>query len=121
MLLWLCPLSAGTALSIRMGITLPVSVSHAKNTAFASVILVTSFFGFVNTMVYHQSDLIIGFFTNDKEVVKLAQHIWWKVCVFNQTCALFGGLCGVATGLGMQWTLARFNILWLLVFVPPPI
>lgn len=121
MLLWLPPLSAGTALSIRLGSTLPTSVAQAKQVALASVILVTLFFGFVNTMVYNHSELIIGFFTNDSEVMELAQQIWWKVCVFNQTCALFGGLCGVATGLGMQWTLAGINLFWLWIFGLPAI
>eukprot|EP00980_Cylindrotheca_fusiformis_P017009 scaffold5194_cov118-Cylindrotheca_fusiformis.AAC.3 len=121
MLLWLSPLSAGTALSIRLGMTLTISVSHAKDIVLASVMMVTAFFGFVNTMVYNHSDWIIGFFSNDSEVVELAQQIWWKVCVFNQTCALFGGLCGVATGLGMQWKLARINIFWLWIFGLPTI
>lgn len=121
MLLCLAPFSAGTALTIRMGITLPISVGHAKKIALVATLLVTVFFALVNLLVYVLSDPIIGFFTNDKEVIELAQDVWWKVCVFNESVAIFGILAGVANGLGMQWTLAGVNVFWLWVFGLPAI
>jgi len=121
MLLCLPPCSAGTALSIRIGITLPLDVNHAKRIAVACVALTTAVFGVVNIGVYIWSDLVFGLFTKDKEVMVLANAIWWKVCTFNASVALFGALCGVANGLGMQWTLAATNVFWLWVFGLPAI
>jgi MATE family multidrug resistance protein len=121
MLLCLSPFSAGIALAIRMGVSLPVSVHRTKNIVKACVILVTPFFALINTAVYFASHSIIGFFTNNEEVIELAQDIWWKVCIFNMSVALFGILAGVATGLGMQWTLAFINIFWLWLFGLPAI
>lgn len=121
MLLCLAPFSAGTALTIRMGITLPINVAQAKSVVVSSVILTTAVFSLVNIWAYFSSDLIIGFFTNDEDVVELANAVWWKVCLFNVSLALFGVLCGVANGLGMQWTLAGANIFWLWVFGLPAI
>mmetsp|Transcript_14215 Transcript_14215/g.34521 ORF Transcript_14215/g.34521 Transcript_14215/m.34521 type:complete len:506 (+) Transcript_14215:37-1554(+) len=121
MLLCLTPFSAGMALTIRMGITLPIDATHAKKIAVACVILTTAVFSVVNFVVYICSDWIIGLFTNDEEVMELANAIWWKVCIFNVSVAIFGILSGVANGLGMQWTLAGVNIFWLWVVGLPAI
>lgn len=119
MLLCLAPFSAGTALTIRMGTTLPISANHAKHIAFACVVLVTAFFTFVNLVLFTRSTDFIGFFTKDEAVIELANAIWWKVCVFNVSVAFFAILAGVANGLGMQWTLGGVNIFWLWVFGLP--
>ena len=121
MALCLAPFSAATALAIRMGVTLPVSVSHAKKIAVACIILVTIFFTLVNAVVYVRADWIIGFFTTDPDVVHLANEIWWKVVVFNIEISLFAILTGVATGLGMQWTLGWVNLFWLWIFGLPAV
>jgi MATE family multidrug resistance protein len=121
MLLCLAPFSAGTALTIRMGATLPISVRDAQNIAIACVVLVTVFSMFLNLLVYVKSESVIGFFTNDREVIELANAVWWKVCIFNQCVALFEILCGVANGLGIQWTLGGVNFFWLWVFGLPAI
>jgi Na+-driven multidrug efflux pump len=121
MLLCLAPFSAGTALTIRMGTTLPINVRDAQNIAIACVVLVTVFSMFVNLLVYVKSESVIGFFTNDREVIELADAVWWKVCIFNQSVALFEILCGVANGLGIQWTLGGVNFFWLWLFGLPAI
>jgi Na+-driven multidrug efflux pump len=121
MFLCLAPFGAGTALTIRMGTTLLISVREAQHIAIACVVLVTVFSMFVNLLVYVNSESVIGFFTNDREVIELANAVWWKVCIFNQSVALFGILSGVANGLGMQWTLGGVNIFWLWVFGLPTI
>jgi Na+-driven multidrug efflux pump len=121
MLLFLAPFSAGTALTIRVGTTLPISVRDAQHIAIACVVLVTVFFTFVNLLVYVKSESVIGFFTNDREVIELAEAVWWKVCIFNQSVALFEILCGVANGLGIQWTLGGVNFFWLWLFGLPAI
>jgi Na+-driven multidrug efflux pump len=54
-------------------------------------------------------------------VIELANAVWWKVCIFNQSVALFGILSGVANGLGMQWTLGGVNFFWLWVFALPAV
>jgi len=121
MLLCLAPFSAGTALSIRMGITIPQDVNHAKRIVVTCVVLTAAVFTLVNVGVYVYSDWIIGLFTNDEDVMELANALWWKVCIFNIEVAVFGALCGVANGLGMQWTLAGANIFWLWVVGLPVI
>ncbi|CAJ1962052.1 unnamed protein product [Cylindrotheca closterium] len=121
MLLCLAPFSAGTALTIRMGSTLPIDVSHAKRIAVVCVLLTVAVFSVVNFVAYISSDWIIGLFTNDEDVTELANAIWWKVCIFNVSVATFGALTGVANGLGMQWTLAGVNIFWLWVVGLPAI
>lgn len=120
-LLCLAPFSAGTAVAIRIGHTLPLDVNHAKRIALTCISLTTAFFVLVNVGVYILSDWIIGLFTKDEEVMELANAVWWKVCVFNTSLALFGAHCGVANGLGMQWTLAGANIFWLWVVGLPAI
>ncbi|CAJ1962121.1 unnamed protein product [Cylindrotheca closterium] len=119
MILWLPPLSGGTALSIRMGINLTESIRTTKKLILSATFMVMSIYAVINTIVYLQSERIIMCFTNDAEVLAIAQHMWWKLCIFSQTCSLFGMLQGVATGLGMQWWLACINFVSLWVFVMP--
>eukprot|EP00980_Cylindrotheca_fusiformis_P004414 scaffold942_cov108-Cylindrotheca_fusiformis.AAC.1 len=121
MLLCLGPFSAGTALTIRLGMTLPVNTRHAERIAIACVLLVTIFFMFINLLLFLNSRSIIGFFTVDDEVIQLADDIWWKVCIFNEIVALFEILAGLANGLGMQWTLGSVNAIWLWLFGLPAI
>ena len=117
--LCVAPFAAGTALAIRMGITLPQSVSQAKKVALVSCTLVTVFFGIVEWIVYCNAETIIGFFSQDPQVMELAKAIWWKVCLFNFLVALFGVLVGVATGLGKQWTLGYVNFFFLFILGLP--
>ncbi|CAJ1934888.1 unnamed protein product [Cylindrotheca closterium] len=115
MFLWLPPLSAGTALSIRMGITMTHSVRMTKKLIVNATVLIVLAGAVVNIFVYLQAKPIIQSFTNDVEVLATAEKMWWKMCTFSQVCSLFGALCGIATGLGMQWTLASINLVWLWV------
>ncbi|CAJ1926014.1 unnamed protein product [Cylindrotheca closterium] len=115
MFLWLPPLSAGTALSIRMGITMTHSVRMTKKLIVSATVLIVLAGAVVNIFVYLQAKPIIQSFTNDVEVLATAEKMWWKMCTFSQLCSLFGALCGIATGLGMQWTLASINLVWLWV------
>lgn len=121
MLLCLAPFSAGTALTIRMGNILPVSARHAKDIVIAVVVLGLAFFTVVNLLVYINSEYIIAFFTKDEDVKALAHAIWWKVCVYNESIALFEILAGVAHGLGLQWTLGGVNMFWLWAFGLPAV
>jgi Na+-driven multidrug efflux pump len=51
--------------------------------------------------------------------MSLAESVWWKVCTFNFNVSIFALLCGVATGLGMQWTLGAVNFFFLWIFGIP--
>ncbi|KAL3930026.1 MAG: hypothetical protein SGBAC_011948 [Bacillariaceae sp.] len=119
MLLWLPPLSAGTALSIRMGNTMTTSVKMTKKLVVSGTLLIVSAYAVLNMIIYIQAKPIILLFTSDTEVLEIAEQMWWKMCTFSQLCSLFGALCGIATGLGMQWTLASINLIWLWVFGLP--
>ena len=107
------PFSFGVALAVRMGVTLPVSVRRTKVIVLAVLISSIVVFGLVTVVVYFMKDSIVALFTKDSEVEELASEVWIWVSFFNFNVALFGILCGVATGLGQQWTLGTINFLWL--------
>ncbi len=52
---------------------------------------------------------------------ELSQGIWFKVCLFNFTVAIFDVLWGIATGLGQQWSLGIINFVFLWIFGLPVI
>ena len=76
----------------------------------------TVVFGLVSILVYFLSDWMIAMFTTDDDVKELAHLIWWKVCLFNFNVAIFGILCGIATGLAKQWSLGAINLFFLWIF-----
>lgn len=101
MFVGMCPFAFGTALAIRMGVTLTNSVTRAKKIVFWTTVGSVILFGGVVCVMYAYADIIFSIFTRDKEVVSLAHKIWWKVCLFNFNVAIFAIFAGVATGLGM--------------------
>lgn len=107
------PFSFGVALAVRIGVTLPVSVHRTKVIVSAVLSFSVVGFGLVSVGVYFIRDLIVAAFTKDPDVEELASEVWIWVCFFNFNVALFGILCGVATGLGKQWTLGTINFIWL--------
>ncbi|KAG7343937.1 MATE efflux family protein [Nitzschia inconspicua] len=114
------PFSFGVALAVRIGVTLPLSVRRTKMIVSAVLGCSTIIFGLVSILVYVVSDWMIGMFTTNDDVKDLAHFIWWKVCLFNFNVAIFGILCGIATGLAKQWTLGVINLffLWLFPGIP---
>jgi Na+-driven multidrug efflux pump len=110
------PFSFGVALAVRMGVTLPQSVRRTKIIVAAVLGGSTLIFGLVSILVYFVSDWMIAIFSSDEDVKKLAHSIWWKVCLFNFNVAVFGILCGIATGLAKQWTLGTINLFFLWIF-----
>jgi multidrug resistance protein, MATE family len=110
------PFSFGTAVTIRMGVTLPISVRRTQTIALATTAFSTIAFSLVSIVLFHWSDWIIAIFTTDDEVKGLAHGIWLKVCLYNFTIALYDVLWGIATGLGKQWSLGiiNFAFLWIL-------
>ena len=110
MVTFMIPFGAGTALSIRMGTTLATNVPRTKKLVISTVSACMVVLAFVSVLMYAFRESIFAIFTTDEQVLARADMIWWKVCLFNFSAGLFAVLCGVAAGLGMQWTLALVNI-----------
>jgi len=112
------PFSFGTALAIRMGISLPVSVQRTKLIVIATSLFSTVILIIISIGLYVYRKYIIALFSNDNDVKQLAEIIWIKVVLFNVNCGIFGIFEGVATGLGQQWTLGIINFvfLWIIGF-----
>eukprot|EP00797_Seminavis_robusta_P022883 Sro36_g022690.1 Uncharacterized transporter C323.07c (327) ;mRNA; r:16697-17677 len=136
MMACLAPFAFGTALAIRMGITLtlnnnnhnkkngnhPLPVDGVKSTqtmVIGIVTLCTILFGIMTIFLYIYQEWICGFFTTEAEVLAMAHKIWWKVALFSFNVAVFALFSGVATGLGMQWSLGAVNFFFLWVFGVP--
>jgi len=115
----MAPFSCGTALAIRMGVTLSNSVPRAKQIAIWTTIGSAIIFGLATIAIYVWQWQIFGIFTTDEEVQQLAHKIWWKVCFFNLNIVIFAIFTGVATGLGIQWTLGAVNFFFLWCFGIP--
>ena len=123
MALCMAPFGCGLALAIRMGVKITSVDDGVKQVQYMSTavaILSTGLFGIViSIFMYTQSHWLFRMFTNDEDVLELAQSIWWKVCLFNTNIALFASLMGTAIGLGMQWTLGMINLGYLWIFGVP--
>lgn len=119
MFVGMCPFAFGTALAIRMGVTLTESVTRAKTIVVYTTVGSAILFGMVVCIMYAYAGAIFSIFTRDAEVIALAHKIWWKVCLFNFNVAIFAIFAGVATGLGMQWTLGAVNFFFLWIFGIP--
>mmetsp|Transcript_19827 Transcript_19827/g.35744 ORF Transcript_19827/g.35744 Transcript_19827/m.35744 type:complete len:533 (+) Transcript_19827:64-1662(+) len=109
MALCMPPFSFGTAVAVRMGVSLPVSIQRTQYLVYATLLFSVITFGIVSVLVYVWRDVIFGIFTNDAEVQELADKVWADVCLFSLNVAVFGVLVGVATGLGKQWALGFTN------------
>jgi Na+-driven multidrug efflux pump len=113
------PFAAGISLSIRMGVTLSQSVQRTKMIVAVTVLVSSLVSGIVSIVIFFKSRWIFAIFTTDEQVMGLAQSVWWKVCTFNFNVSIFAILCGVATGLGQQWTLGAVNFFFLWIFGLP--
>ena len=116
---FMLPLGLGTALAIRIGATLPRNVDRAKALAVGGMIA-----GFIVTILelvpmWFFREAIFRLFTNEPHVLQLSEQIWPKVCSYNLNLGVFGINMGIATGLGMQWTLGVTTIVFLWLFGLP--
>lgn len=116
---FMVPLSVGTAIAVRLGATLPVSVDQAKRNVWQAFwfggLLVTAL---VATMYFARIQ-IIRLFTSDREVLIGCELIWSVVCFYAIQIGLFSLLMGICTGLGMQWTLGTTTVVVLWLFGLP--
>lgn len=111
---FMVPLSVGTALAVRLGATLPVSVEQAKKTAQQALYFGSLIFSFLVLSMYFGRYNIIHLFTHDEEVLQGCELIWGVCCFYAWQLGLFSLLMGVCVGLGMQWTLGitTMVVLW---------
>lgn len=116
---FMAPYGVGSALGVRVGATLPNNVSRAKQLAVWTFLINAVLFGLLSIVMYQQQDAILSMFTTETDVLVGTQKIWGKVCFYNAVLAVFGTVMGVATGLGMQWTLGVVTIFFLWGFGLP--
>ena len=114
-LAFMIPLGVGIALAIRMGSTLPRSVELAKAIVFWTYTCGTAMFSGMTLLMWIFRHQIFALFTHEPDVIEGCNRIWWKVEVFFFLMSIFGLNVGVATGLGMQWTLGVVTVisLWI--------
>mmetsp|Transcript_17512 Transcript_17512/g.25912 ORF Transcript_17512/g.25912 Transcript_17512/m.25912 type:complete len:513 (+) Transcript_17512:32-1570(+) len=111
---YMIPLGAGTALSIRLGSTLPKDVNRAQNLALWSTVFMIVLFAFLSIGIFFARKAICALFTTDPDVIHFVEGIWWKVVLFYFTLSIFAVFTQIAISLGMQWMLgfATIIILW---------
>ena len=108
------PMSLAIALSIRIASTLPQNVEHAKQLAIGTMIAGTLLFGTLAWVLYLVQEFVFHIFTSEEDVLAQCRAIWWHVCHYFLHLSVYVLFRGIATGLGMQWTLGlvTFVALW---------
>ena len=116
MLAFMLPLGLGIALSVRIGATLPQNVQRAKTLTLACVVASVVLLGGLSVALYLLRESFVGLFTSELDVMEGCREIWLDVCWFNFILSFFGINMGIATGLGMQWTLGWVTVvfMWIL-------
>jgi len=111
---FMIPLGIGIALSIRLGQTLPQSVTRAKRLVVWTFGITLCLSSTLSLSLYVYRYHIFRLFTTEIDVLDGCDRIWLKVMVYNCTLSIFAVCVGVASGLGMQWTLGAviFVCLW---------
>ena len=113
---FMLPLGIGIALSIRLGQTLPRSVKRAKRLVAWTFGFTTCLVTIVSASLHVFRASIFQIFTTEQEILDGCDRIWPQVVVYSWTLSIFALCMGVASGLGMQWTLGAitFLCLWVL-------
>jgi Na+-driven multidrug efflux pump len=115
------PYGIGIALSIRLGVTLPRNVKRAQQLVMGCALVSTGPFAIMTILMFTYRNLIFQLFTKDPDVLDGCERIWWKVVVFFFVLTIFGISMGIATGLGMQWTLGIVNLVFTWIIGLPAI
>jgi MATE family multidrug resistance protein len=113
MVMFMVPLGIGIALSVRLGTTLPQSVKRAKQLVAGTFVVGLTMLGIMAVFLYVYRYWIFRIFSEDPDVLELAEQIWWRVVLYFINLSIFGINMGVAIGLGMQWTLGFVTVLFL--------
>jgi Na+-driven multidrug efflux pump len=103
----------GVALSIRLGATLSHNVKRAQQLVMGCSLVSTVLFAIMTILMYTYRNFIFHLFTTEPDVLDGCERIWWKVVVYFIVLAIFGVNMGIATGLGMQWTLGIVTLVFL--------
>lgn len=115
---FLIPYGIGIALAIRLGMALPRNAHQAKKMAAVTFIVSAIFYAIASYLVHVHRYAVYRMFTTESAVVEGCEEMWWKLCLYVFLLSLYAMCIGIATGLGMQWTLGAvtFAALWLLGF-----
>jgi Na+-driven multidrug efflux pump len=116
---FMIPLSVGIGLAVRLGAVLPHSVARAKALVWVTFTLSVVVFGSIALAMYYNRIRIVSIFTQHDDVMDGCAEIWHLVCFYYFHLAIFGVNMGIATGLGMQWTLGILTIVTLWIFGLP--
>lgn len=119
MVIFMFPLGLGIALAIRIGHTLPHSVSRTRELAFGCWCINAVFLGVVSAVLYVTRHWIYRIFTREPTIQQGADEIWPHVCMFQFGVCMFAINIGLTTGLGMQWTLGIVTLFFLWVLGLP--
>mmetsp|Transcript_21607 Transcript_21607/g.60145 ORF Transcript_21607/g.60145 Transcript_21607/m.60145 type:complete len:509 (-) Transcript_21607:64-1590(-) len=115
----MCPFGTGMALSIRMGVLLPINVQRAKLLVAVTMTIATVCYFITSVLVYIFRFELFSIFTTEQEVIDGADEIWVKVCGYGFFLMVFLCSNGIANGLGLQWTLGAINFFFLWVIGLP--
>lgn len=116
---FMLPIGIGTGLAIRVGAILPRNVQRAQQLVVQCCLVSVFFFVAASIVLHTQRANIIGLFSSDAQIEDGAEEIWGKVVVYFFLLCIFGIVTGVATGLGMQWTLGCANLVFLWIVSLP--
>jgi Na+-driven multidrug efflux pump len=114
-------LGIGNALSIRLGATLPRNVERAQQLTMACALVSTVLFAIMAFVMFAGRNFIFQLFTTEPNVLDGCERIWWKVVTYFFVLAVFGINMGIATGLGMQWTLGIVTLVFLWIVGLPAV
>ena len=108
-------LSLGISLAIRLGATLPLSVTRAKRLTKDCYILGMVYAALFALLMHVERHTIYSWFTQSEAVLAGCEDIWWHVCFYFFQLGTFGVHMGACCGLGMQWTLGIVTLVLLWV------
>lgn len=113
------PIGVGIALAIRIGTIVSVNVKRAKILAVSCLGGGIVVFGLLSLLLYTQQERVVSLFTVENDVLDGCKEIWWKVSLLHFNIGIYGIVMGIATGLGMQWTLGIASFVALVVLGVP--
>jgi multidrug resistance protein, MATE family len=118
-LAFMIPYGIGMALSIRVGANLSHQVERAQVLTALCLATSATVFAIGAWLMYVFRQSIWRIFTQEEAVLQGCADIWPHVCIFYFVLSMFGINLGVATGLGMQWTLGIITIVFMWVLGLP--
>mmetsp|Transcript_6276 Transcript_6276/g.8163 ORF Transcript_6276/g.8163 Transcript_6276/m.8163 type:complete len:512 (-) Transcript_6276:259-1794(-) len=113
---YILPISIGLALAIRLGATISRNVLHARLLTVTTLLVGFFLFGSIAIAAYFCRGSMIGYFTQEAEVVKICNEIWLNACLYFFFSSIFGINLGISIGLAMQWTFGVVTVIcmWLI-------